>query len=153
MLFVGTVAAAAGLYFLLVAAGLLPIPGGPRNLHGPLWIVLCVGLALFFAGAALFTQVIGHANASRELPADAPKWMRVIQYLMGVAIFAAFAVIGSWVAFGSGERNFSGSFIFFDAHTNATIGRTVFGIRAIITWLCTIAFAVFGARKLLGRSK
>ena len=153
MFFFGAVAAAAGIYFLLMGAGLLPVPGGPSNLHGPLWIVLCVGLAFFLAGAALFMQVIGHANASGDLPADAPQWMRVMQYVMGVAIFAAFAVIGSWVAFGSGEREFSGSFLFFDAQTNAAIGRTAFGIGAIIAWPCTIGFAVIGARKLIGRSK
>lgn len=153
MLFFGAVAGAAGVYFLLVGGGLLPVPGGPSNLHGPLWILLCVGLVFSLAGAALLTQVIGHADASGDLPADAPDWMRVIHYLMGVAIFASFAVIGSWVAFGSGERNFSGSFLFFDAQTNTAIGRTVFGIGAIITWLGTIGFAVFGARKLLGRGK
>jgi hypothetical protein len=153
MLVMGTIAAAAGVYFLLLGAGLLPIPGGPSNLHGPLWIALCVGLAFFLAGGALFMQVIGHANASGDLPADAPQWMRVIQYVMGVAIFAAFAVIGSWVAFGSGERELSGSFLFFDAQTNDTIGRAAFGIGAIISWLCTIGFAVVGARKLLGRGR
>ncbi len=32
------------------------------------------------------------------------------------------------------------------------IGRAVFGLGAIITWLCTIGYAVAGARKLLRRS-
>ncbi len=35
-LWIGAVAAAFGLYFMLVGFGLLPVPGGPRNLHGPL---------------------------------------------------------------------------------------------------------------------
>jgi hypothetical protein len=35
----------------------------------------------------------------------------------------------------------------------ASIGRVVFGIGAIVTWLATIAFAVVGARKLVRRGK
>ena len=48
-----TVAMIAGAYFYAVGAGLLPIPGGPSNLDGPLWLLLCVGLAFFFAGVAI----------------------------------------------------------------------------------------------------
>jgi hypothetical protein len=36
---------------------------------------------------------------------------------------------------------------------HASIGRVVFGIGAIVTWLATIAFAVVGARKLVRRGK
>jgi hypothetical protein len=149
---IGAVAAAAGLYFMLVGLGLLPVPGGLRNLHGPLWIVLLVGLAFFLAGGAVLVQVVGRANAGGDLPADAPLWMRIVQYLIGVMLFACFAMIGSWIAFGGGPRAFSGSFLFFDDVTNASIGRIAFGIGAVITWLATAAFAVVGARKLLRRA-
>ena len=97
---IGAGAAAVGLYFMLVGLGVVPVPGGPRNLHSPLWIVLLIGLAFFLGGAAVLIQVIGRANASGELPSDAPQWMRVVQYLIGVAIFASFALVGSWVAIG-----------------------------------------------------
>jgi hypothetical protein len=150
---IGAGAIAAGLYFPLVGLGLLPVPGGPRNLHGPLWLLLLVGVAFFLAGVAALVQVVGRANASGDLPPDAPQWMRIVQYLIGVAIFGSFAMIGSWVAFGDGPRAFSGSFLFFDGATNASIGRIAFGIGAVITWLCTVAFAVSGARKLLRRGK
>jgi hypothetical protein len=149
---IGAVAAVAGLYFMLVGLGLLPVPGGPRNLHGPLWLVLLVGLAFFLAGVAVLVQVVGHANAGGDLPADAPLWLRVAQYLIGVTLFACFAMIGSWVAFGGGPRAFSGSFLVFDGATNVTIGRVAFGIGAVIIWLATVAFAVVGARKLLRRA-
>ena len=153
LIVVGTLAGAAGLYFLLVGAGLLPIPGGPKNVHGPLWLVLCAGLAFFLAGVAIVLLAFGGANDQGEFPADTPAWFRVVQYLIGLAIFASFGAIGSWVAFGPGERVFSGSFLFFSAETNAQIGRTVFGIGAVIVWLCTLAFAVAGARKLLQRNR
>jgi hypothetical protein len=99
----------------------------------------------------MFVQVVGRASASGDLPSDAPGWMRVVQYLLGVSIFGSFAMIGSWVAFGDGPRTFSGSFLFFEGATNASIGRVAFGIGAVITWLCTVAYAVSGARKLFRR--
>lgn len=144
----GAIATAVGGYFFAVGAGLLPIPGGPSNLHGPLWLVLCVGLAFLLAGVAIVIQALGHANDSGELPASAPLWIRVLQYLIGLAIFVCFGLIGTWIAFGPGERQFSGTFVFADPATNAAIGRTVFGIGAVIIWLCTAAFAAFGFRKL-----
>ena len=45
--FYAALAAAMGLFFIVTGARLLPLPGGPSNLHGPHWLVLCVGLAFF----------------------------------------------------------------------------------------------------------
>ena len=144
------VCAGTGAYFILVGAGFLPVPGGPSNLHGPLWLLVCAGLAFFLAGVAIAIQTFGHANAVGELPADTSRWMRVLQYLIGVVIFGCFGAIASWVAFGPGERHFSGTFLFFDPATNAAIGRTAFGIGAVIIWLCTAAVAASGLRKFFG---
>src|SRR6185312_137406 len=148
MLFIGSVAGVAGAYFILVGATLLPIPGGPSNLHAPLWILLCVGFAFFLAALALFVQALGHADATGELPPGAPRWMRVGQLLVGIAIFVCFGAIASWIAFAPGEREFSGTFLFFSHETNAMIGRSVFGFGAVIVWLSTIAFTVYGLRKI-----
>ena len=146
------VAAATGAYFMVLGAGLLPIPGGPRNLHGPQWLVACVGLAFFLASVAIVIQTLGHANDVGDLPPTAPRWMGIAQYMMSFAIFACFGAIGSWVAFGPGERDFSGSFLFFDRTTNAAIGRTAFGIGAVIIWLCTAAVLASGIRRFFDRS-
>src|SRR5262249_61423791 len=70
--FAASVAMIAGAFFFAVGAGLLPIPGGPSNLHGPLWLLLCIGLAFFLAGAAIIIQMIGHANDNGDLPAGLP---------------------------------------------------------------------------------
>jgi len=86
---IGALCAAVGAYFMLVGVGLLPVPGGPRNLHAPLWIVTFCGLPFLLGGLAVLLQGLGRANAQGELPAAAPHWMRVVQYLMGVAIFAS----------------------------------------------------------------
>ena len=68
--FAATVAMIAGAFFF--AVGAVPIPGGPSNLHGPLWLLLCVGLAFFLAGVAIITQLLGDANDSGDLPAGTP---------------------------------------------------------------------------------
>jgi putative effector of murein hydrolase LrgA (UPF0299 family) len=149
MIFIGVAAATAGLYFMPVGAGILPVPGGPRNLHAPLWVVVCAGLAFFLGGLAMFVQAIGKANESGDLPANAPQWLRVVQYLIGVAIFVSFALVGTWIAIGGEAGQFSGSVGGLSGGVGVGIGRTVFGIGAIITWLGTIFFAVSGARKLL----
>jgi hypothetical protein len=77
----------------------------------------------------------------------------VVQYLIGLAIFISLGAIGSWIAFGPGERAFSGSLFFSTGDNAGTIGRVAFGIGAIIVWLCALAFAVAGAARLCGRSK
>jgi len=153
MYFFGTLAAAAGFYFMLVGLGALPPPGGPRNLHAPLWVVLLVGLVFFLAGVAIVIQAIGHANASGELPAEAPQWMRAAQYLIGVAVFGCFALIGTWITIGGESRQFSGGVPFVSHLTNVSLARVMFGFGAAICWLGTIGFAVAGARKLRARGK
>jgi hypothetical protein len=146
---IGAIAAAFGLYFMLVGFGLLPVPGGPRNLHAPLWVVVLAGLVFFLGGLAVVLQGMGRANASGELPSDAPHWIRVAQYLIGVTIFASFALIGSWIAIGGEARQFSSNVPF----VGVSIARIMFGIGAAICWLATAGFAVSGARKLLRRGK
>jgi hypothetical protein len=150
---IGVAAGSAGLYFLLIGAGVLPVPGGPDNLNGPLWLLLCTGLAFFLAGVAILLQAFGRANDQGEFPAEAPSWLRVMQYLIGVAIFASFGAIGSWIAFGPDERAFSGSFFFLSGEANAVAGRAAFGIGAVTIWICTIGFAVLGGKKLFERSR
>jgi hypothetical protein len=136
-----------GVYFSLVGLGVLPVPGGPKNLHAPLWIVLAAGLVFLLGGIAVALQDAAGANPETgELPKDAPHWLRLAQYLIGVTIFACFAAIGSWIAFGPGERAFGGTI-----PVGATGGRIAFGIGAVIVWLCLIGYAVSGARKLMKR--
>ena len=151
MIGIGAVFAAIGLYFMLVGAAVLPIPGGPRNLHAPLWIAFCAGLVFFLGGVAVLLQGFGKANADGELPKSAPAWMRAVQQLIGVVIFAAFALIGTWIALAGDPRQFSGSFS--GLGIGAAIARTAFGIGALICWAATIGLAVSGARKLLAIRK
>jgi len=146
--FYAALAVAMGLFFIVTGARLLPLPGGPSNLHGPHWLVLCVGLAFFLAGIAIAVQTAGHANATTgDLPAEAPHWMAVVQHLIAFAIVCCLGAIASWVAFGPGERHFSGAFMFASPAVNATIGRTAFGVGAVMIWLCTAAVVASAIRK------
>ncbi|MCF8476555.1 MAG: hypothetical protein K9G60_05970 [Pseudolabrys sp.] len=138
---IGLICGAFGLYIVLIGFNVLPVPGGRDRLHAPLWVAICAGLIFFLAGLTAFIQGIGRANANGELPADAPAWMAMLQYGSVPAIWACFAVIGTWIAFGPGEHAFTrtGSY--------ETLGRIAFGIGAVIVWLCALAFAVGALRR------
>jgi hypothetical protein len=146
---IGAVVAAIGLYFVLVSLGLVPPPG---KAHAPMWVVTLCGLCFLLGGLALLlpAAVTGEMRSDGELPAGAPHWLRVLQYVLGMTIFACFALIGSWIAFGPGVRSFSVSAPFFSTNDGSEmLGRTVFGIGAIIIWLCLIGLAIKGWRKLV----
>jgi len=149
----GAIFAAAGLYFVLVGLDVLP---PPSKANAPLWVVVLVGLCFLLGGLGVLVPaaVTGEVRTDGELPAGTPYWLRVVQYLLGLTIFACFAMIGSWVAFGPGTRSFGISLPFFSSSGGSElIGRAAFGLGAVITWLCLIAVAVSGWRKLLDRNK
>ena len=104
--------------------------------------------SFFLAGVAIAIQTLCPSNAIGELPADAPRWLRLVQYLIAVAIFCCFGAIASWIAFGPGERQFSGTFMTGNATIDAAIGRTAFGVGAVIIWLCTAAVIGSGIRRV-----
>ena len=137
----------AGLCGMLIGFGVLPVPGGRANLQAPLWIAALIGLVALLAGIALLIQGFGRADDHAELPADAPVGMRAAQHLIGVALFATFAVIGAWVAFDGDARHFSGGIPFLGSY-NVSLARFLFGFGALICALAAVACAVQGARKL-----
>jgi hypothetical protein len=93
-------------------------------------------------------QALGGASPTTgELPSGAPFWMRAAQSGLGLGASALLAVIGSWVAFGPGERAFSVTG-FISGPANEVLGRTVFGFGAVIAWLCVILGAVGAVRRL-----
>ena len=64
----------------------------------------------------------------------------------------ALATIGTWVAIGSGPRAFSLSAPLVEMQTTGEmIGRTVFGLGAVIVWIYVIALTVGTVRKLFDR--
>jgi hypothetical protein len=71
--------------------------------------------------------------------------------LLGLLVASSLAAIGTWVAFGGGRRHFSMMrFIF--GHVGEGIGRTAFGIGAIISWLIVATMARVAAKKIFGKN-
>ena len=150
---IGAICAAIGLYFALVGLDLVPAPG---EANAPMWIAFLAGLCFLLGGLAVLvpTLATGEVRADGELPTGAPLWLRVFQYLLGLAIFASFASIGTWIAFAGGARSFGVSTPFFTTSGGSeTLGHTVFGIGAVVTWLALIAVGISGWRKLVRRNK
>ena len=103
------------------------------------------------AGVAAFIQAVGHANATGDLPADAPRWMRVVQYLDRRRAVRVVRRDGHVGRLSGDSKQFSGGLPFLGAAINVAFARTMFGFGALICWLGTIAVAVSGARKLCRR--
>jgi len=144
----GLLTAAFGLYFCLVGLGMLPMPS--RH-HGPDWLVVCAGLVFLAAGGAVVVRgELGLDDSERELPVGAPAWLTSIYALCGLVAAAGLAAIGTWVAFGSGHRGFKMSGPI-SGPVGEGLGRTLFGIGAIVTWILVIHIARVTARKILGK--
>ena len=150
---VGIAFAAAGLYFMLAALGVLPAPGGDDAMHGPPVIVFCAGLAFLFAGLTCAVRArAGMSDVQSEVPDSAPRWIKASYRVLAIAVAGALATIGTWIAIGSGPRAFSVSAPLIEMRTTGeVIGRTVFGLGAVIVWIYVIALTVATVRKLLDR--
>ena len=149
---VGIAFSAAGLYFMLAAAGVLPLPDGAAN--GPLAIVFCAGLAFAFAGLTCVVRArAGMLNMESEVPASAPRWTQVSYRVLAIGMSGALATVGTWIAIGSGPRAFSLSAPFVEMQTTGEVlGRTIFGLGAVIVWIYVIALTVGTVRKLFDRA-
>lgn len=147
-MFAGIAAAAIGLLLILVAFG--AILADAKMKPDESWIGAVAGAAFVLAGLTIILQTLAAkpTTPEGELPPDAPLWIRLMNYFFILAIIALLAGIASWVAFGAGERTFSGFASILPYAINDLVGRTVFGAAAIITWLILIVVAVVGARRL-----
>jgi hypothetical protein len=145
---IGAATAAAGLYFALVGVDALPPPG---RINGPVWLALAVGVVFLASGISVIVRGLsGAGDQSGNLPDDAPVWMKTVYWLDSVIVAAGLAAIGSWVAFGAGARHFSmGGPVF--GPVGEAVGRTAFGLGAIIAWLIVLVFARAGAKKIFGK--
>ena len=145
----GVAFSAAGLYFMLGAAGYAPMPEG----NSPAFIAFCAGAAFLFAGLTCMVRARGMTDAQSEVPDNAPGWTKVSYRVLGIGTTGALATIGTWIAIGSGPRAFSLSAPLVEMQTaGEMIGRTVFALGAVIAWIYVIALTVGTVRKLFDRS-
>jgi hypothetical protein len=142
--------AAAGLYFMLGAGGVLPMP----ETNGPTFIVFCAGAAFLFAGLTCMVRAkAGMSDHETDVPDNAVPWLKFGYRILGIGVAGALATIGTWIAIGSGPRVFAISGSFGEMQTSGqTLGRTVFGLGAVIVWIYVIALTVGTVRKLFNRS-
>ncbi|HEY5305196.1 MAG TPA: hypothetical protein VIJ52_00815 [Pseudolabrys sp.] len=147
-LIVGAITGAFGLYMCLVGVGMLP---PPSRINGPVWLAAAAGLAFLCAGVSVMLRgLIGMDDRQSELPADAPLWVLVTYWLTAVIAAASLASIGTWIAFGYGDRpiSISGPFT---GPVGEDVGRTVFGIGTLLSWFIVVTLARHGARKIFGK--
>ena len=146
---VGVAFSAAGLYLMLGAAGFVPMPEG----NSPAFLGFCAGAAFLFAGLTCIVRArAGMLNIETEIPASAPRWMQVSYRVLAIGAAGALATIGTYVAIGSGPRAFSLSTSLAGMQTTGEVlGRTVFGLGAVIVWIIVIALTVGTVRKLFDR--
>jgi hypothetical protein len=86
----------------------------------------------------------------RDLPAGTPMALRVATALAGLVVAVGLALVGTWIAFAGGPRQFSFSMGFISGSAAEIIGRGAFGFGAIITWLFVIAMARKNFKELFG---
>jgi hypothetical protein len=144
----GIASAAMGLLIMLFVSGVIP----SRGESAPWWVGMSAGAVFMLGGLALMLRwFAGGTTGDADLPKGAPVWLRGAYYLLGLIAIGGLAAIGTWVAFGPGERVFSMSIPFLaDGPANRWIGRTVFGIGTLLTWLFFGVAAVSYWRKLKG---
>lgn len=139
---------------ILVASGVVPLNPAADTQTRPS-VIIAAGLVFVFGGpsAVVGFVVAGGVAPDGDLPVGTPMGIRVLQYLLGLGFVASLAAVFTWIAFGIGERHFSGSlsipFVTRSVASSASAGRTVFGVGAVFLWIVLVGLGATGARRLL----
>jgi hypothetical protein len=143
-LWFGLLFAAVGALIMLLALDVIHSP--EENFHAPRWVVLVAGLSFF--GAGVFVALI---DPRFEVMKE-EWWFKWIVKAAQAAMPISLLVVLNWVAFGTGEREFSGGislpFISFSTeNSSAIMGRCVFGSFAVLADLVLIFIVIKAAIK------
>ena len=146
----GSAFVAAGLYFMLGSGGVLPMP----EANGPAFVVFCAGAAFLFADLTCMVRAKAgmqrprrptcrttpRSGSSLPIARSASAWpARSRPSAPGSRSARARARSPCPVPFGEMQT------------TGETLGRTVFGLGAVIVWIYVIALTVGTVRKLFNR--
>jgi hypothetical protein len=116
----------------------------------PRWVSVLAGLVFLLGGGAVIMQgAIGGERSNGELPPATPRWLRLVYDLIVLTIIISLGAIASWVAFGQGERHFTGS----GSILGETGGRAMFGLGAILIWIGLGVAAFMRLRQAWSRSE
>lgn len=103
-LLVGIFAIGIGGSIILVPLDIIRTPDS--SFHAPRWIAGMAGGVFVLAGlSVLFRELSGLLSWSEDLSG----LMRTVRKIVVILIVASMAGIANWVAFGPGERSYSGS--------------------------------------------
>lgn len=106
----------------------------------PAWLGVLMGFVFFAGGTSVVIKMFygPEAMAQSELPAEASLPVRFIYNGLGVGIVSGLGALFGWIAFGPGDRHFSGS----GAFLGATVGRVMFGLAATLALLMLVLMVV-----------
>ena len=135
-IFFALIAAAIGLFYVVIS---IVGPTHPKPGAAPAWIGFVCGLAFFLGGSAVLIQTLFRAkgNSTTNPLSGAPPWLAIVYKMLCLAIVLALGTVATWVAFGPGERSFTGT----GAFLGEKAGRTAFGIGAVLIWSVVAAGA------------
>lgn len=128
-----------GAIFIATGAAIMGIGVGwievdPSSVHAPYWVLTACGGVFVLGGVMTWTSRLDER----------------VNHLLALILVGMFASIASWIAFGPGEREFSGGAstgpISVGGSGGETLGRVMFGFGAVMLWLIEVVIAV----KLIG---
>lgn len=144
---------AAGLAIVFVALDWIRVD--PSSIHAPRWVLGVCGAIFAVPGAGILYYGIRNAIGGpppSARPADEDVFP-VVGWFTGMVVSAGMTAVSAWIAFGPGERAFSGSIGIGGVGVGGpaqseTVGRWVFGIGAVLAGLFTVWGVMYGIRRL-----
>ena len=149
---IGLAFSAMGLFVLLSALNV--IPSDDASYNAPRWVAAMAGITFAAAGVLLLLKEASAEYGSYTI-SGVPA-LATAQSGLGFLIFVSLALIGNWVAFGPGDRQFSGSLSIgigiIGGLSDEWVGRACFGAGAILMDIFIIFILVRAIRQYLQRS-
>jgi hypothetical protein len=150
----GILSLAAGVVIILIALDWIHVP--PSSIHAPRWVLAICGGVFAVPGVAMlyYGIVNGFGGEARPPGAMSQDGFTVVGWLVGLVVMCGVTTVASWIAFGPGERTFTGGIgvggVGVGGRSSGTGGRVVFGIGAVLTGVLTIWGFIYGVRRLSG---
>lgn len=143
----------AGSLVVMVATG--GLAADEASIHAPRWVIGVMGGIFALCGVT----VVYHGARSHLDPGWSPKdrtppRFLVVSSLTGSLILTSFAAVMGWVAFGPGDRVFSGGlgivgvFVSVSSTVQEAVGRAVFGLVAVLAGAGSLWSWIHGLRRL-----
>ena len=150
-LMMGLATSATGIFILLSALNV--IPSDDASYNAPRWVAAAAGIT-FAAGGVLLLLKEASAEYGSYTIFGVPA-LAAAQSGLGLLIFVSLALIGNWIAFGPGDRQFSGSLSIgigtIGGLSDEWVGRACFGAGAILMDVFIIFVLVRAIRRWLQR--